>query len=71
MDTRRIGALEVSVAGLGGNNFGRRLDADGTRRVVEAALEAGMTHFDTADIYGDGAPRSCSGRPSARAATGS
>ena len=55
MEMRRIGSLEVSVAGLGGNNFGRRLDAAGTREVVEAALAAGVTHFDTADIYGDGA----------------
>jgi aryl-alcohol dehydrogenase-like predicted oxidoreductase len=54
-DRRQIGSLEVSLPGLGGNNFGRRLDALGTREVVEAALEAGVTHFDTADIYGGGA----------------
>ena len=40
MDTRRIGSLEVSVIGLGCNNFGRRLDADATARVVHAALDA-------------------------------
>jgi aryl-alcohol dehydrogenase-like predicted oxidoreductase len=40
------------VAGLGCNNFGRRLDLDGTRAVVDAALEADVTLFDTADIYG-------------------
>jgi aryl-alcohol dehydrogenase-like predicted oxidoreductase len=62
MDTRRIGALEVSVAGLGGNNFGRRLDAAGVQRVVDAALEAGVTLFDTADIYGDGASEALLGR---------
>jgi aryl-alcohol dehydrogenase-like predicted oxidoreductase len=62
MDTRRIGALEVSVAGLGGNNFGRRLDDEGVRRVVDAALEAGVTFFDTADIYGDGASEELLGR---------
>lgn len=46
--------LMVSVTGLGCNNFGRRLDTDGTRAVVDAAIEAGITLFDTADIYGDG-----------------
>jgi aryl-alcohol dehydrogenase-like predicted oxidoreductase len=54
-ERRRIGRLEVSLVGLGCNNFGRRLDAAGVRSVVEAALEAGVTHFDTADIYSDGA----------------
>jgi aryl-alcohol dehydrogenase-like predicted oxidoreductase len=44
--------LMVSVVGLGGNNFGRRLDTDGARPVVDAAIEAGVTLFDTADIYG-------------------
>jgi len=43
-----------SRVGLGTNNFGRRLDLDGTRAVVDAALDAGVTHFDTADIYGGG-----------------
>jgi aryl-alcohol dehydrogenase-like predicted oxidoreductase len=54
MEQRRIGVLEVSLAGLGTNNFGRRLDAAETRRVVDAALDAGVSHFDTADIYGEG-----------------
>jgi aryl-alcohol dehydrogenase-like predicted oxidoreductase len=53
MDTRRIGSLEVSVVGLGCNNFGRRLDYDATSAVVDAALEAGITFFDTADVYGN------------------
>jgi aryl-alcohol dehydrogenase-like predicted oxidoreductase len=52
MDTRRIGALEVSVVGLGCNNFGGRLDAAATARVVDAALDAGINFLDTADIYG-------------------
>jgi aryl-alcohol dehydrogenase-like predicted oxidoreductase len=52
MDRRRIGALEVSVVGLGCNNFGWRIDAAATRRVVDAALEAGIDFLDTADIYG-------------------
>lgn len=53
MDTRRIGSLEVSVVGLGCNNFGGRLDAERTKAVVDAALDAGITFFDTADIYGE------------------
>jgi aryl-alcohol dehydrogenase-like predicted oxidoreductase len=52
MDTRQIGSLEVSVVGLGCNNFGRRLDAEATSAVVDAALDAGITFFDTADVYG-------------------
>ena len=54
MTYRRLGSsgLLVSVVGLGCNNFGRKLDADGTRAVVDAALDAGITLFDTADIYG-------------------
>ena len=52
VDVRRIGSLEVSVVGLGCNNFGGRLDEAGTRRVVDAALDAGITLLDTADIYG-------------------
>jgi aryl-alcohol dehydrogenase-like predicted oxidoreductase len=52
MKTRRIGPLEVSVVGLGCNNFGTRLDADATANVVSAAIEAGVTLFDTADTYG-------------------
>jgi aryl-alcohol dehydrogenase-like predicted oxidoreductase len=54
METRRIGSLDVSVVGLGCNNFGRRLDAQATRGVVDAALDAGINFFDTADIYGTG-----------------
>jgi aryl-alcohol dehydrogenase-like predicted oxidoreductase len=52
--TRSLGhsRLEVSVIGLGCNNFGRRVDLEGTRAVVDAALEAGVTFFDTADVYG-------------------
>ena len=46
--------LVVSVAGLGCNNFGRRVDLAGTRAVVDAAIDAGITMLDTADIYGDG-----------------
>lgn len=52
MRFRRIGALEVSEVGLGCNNFGGRVDYDGTREVVRAALDAGINFFDTADSYG-------------------
>src|SRR5689334_21202042 len=52
MEMRTVGSLEVSVAGLGCNNFGGRIDEDATRAVVDAALDAGITLFDTADIYG-------------------
>jgi aryl-alcohol dehydrogenase-like predicted oxidoreductase len=55
MRTRRLGSEgpEVSVVGLGCNNFGGRVDLDGTRAVVDAALAAGITLLDTADIYGN------------------
>src|SRR5215203_1081708 len=52
MDTRQIGSLEVSAVGLGCNSFGRRLGSDATTAVVDAALDAGITFFDTADVYG-------------------
>jgi aryl-alcohol dehydrogenase-like predicted oxidoreductase len=52
LQTRRIGSLEVSVVGLGCNNFGWRLDREATRSVVAAALDAGVNFFDTADMYG-------------------
>jgi aryl-alcohol dehydrogenase-like predicted oxidoreductase len=58
MRQNRLGRSEltVSAVGLGGNNFGRRLDRAGTRAVIDAALDAGIDFFDTADIYGaDGA----------------
>jgi aryl-alcohol dehydrogenase-like predicted oxidoreductase len=54
MDTRPLGdsGLEASVVGLGCNNFGRRVDLAGTRAVIDAAIEEGVTFLDTADIYG-------------------
>jgi aryl-alcohol dehydrogenase-like predicted oxidoreductase len=53
--TRRLGSEgpDVSVVGLGCNNFGNRVDLEGTRAVVDAALEAGVTFYDTADVYGN------------------
>jgi aryl-alcohol dehydrogenase-like predicted oxidoreductase len=52
MDTRTIGSLTVSVVGLGCNNFGMRVGRKETADVVGAALDAGITLFDSADIYG-------------------
>jgi aryl-alcohol dehydrogenase-like predicted oxidoreductase len=52
MDLRSLGSLRVSVVGIGCNNFGMRIDAAATERVVHAALDAGINFFDTADIYG-------------------
>jgi aryl-alcohol dehydrogenase-like predicted oxidoreductase len=52
METRKIGSLEVSVVGLGCNNFGMRIGRKETAAVVDAALDAGINFFDTADIYG-------------------
>ena len=48
-----LGPLAVSVVGLGTNNFGGRIDEAAARAVVDAALDAGVTFFDTADIYGN------------------
>ena len=52
---RSLGVLgpEVSIIGLGCNNFGRRVDLEGTRAVVDAALAEGITFFDTSNTYGD------------------
>ncbi len=56
LPTRPLGrdGLPTTIVGLGCNNFGRRLALDDTRTVVDAALDAGVTFFDTADIYGRG-----------------
>jgi aryl-alcohol dehydrogenase-like predicted oxidoreductase len=59
---RMIGEVEVSLAGLGCNNLGRRIDDSRTRAVVAAALAAGVTLFDTADRYGDGSSEELLGR---------
>lgn len=56
METRRMGTAgpQVSLIGLGCNNFGMKLDEAASLRVVHAALDAGITHFDTAERYGGG-----------------
>ena len=48
----QLGPLRVSRVGLGCNNFGGRLSLARTRLVVDAAIDAGVTFLDTADIYG-------------------
>jgi aryl-alcohol dehydrogenase-like predicted oxidoreductase len=55
METRKLGSsgLSLSLVGLGTNNFGGRIDLEASRKVMHAALDAGVTHFDTADIYGN------------------
>ncbi|MCC7366648.1 MAG: aldo/keto reductase [Dehalococcoidia bacterium] len=54
MEYRTLGnsGLQVSVAGLGCNNFGMRIDAEATQAVVDKAIEVGINLFDTADVYG-------------------
>lgn len=54
MQTRTIGSLKVGIAGLGCNNFGRRCDQAESAQIVHAALDAGVTLFDTADVYSTG-----------------
>jgi aryl-alcohol dehydrogenase-like predicted oxidoreductase len=54
MEYRKLGSLNVSLVGIGCNNFGWRTDAAGTAAVVDAALESGINFFDTADCYGAG-----------------
>jgi aryl-alcohol dehydrogenase-like predicted oxidoreductase len=51
LQRRRIGSLEVTVVGIGCDNFGGRMDEARTREVVNAALDSGVNFFDTADVY--------------------
>jgi len=62
MQTRKVGSLEVSVVGLGCNNFGWRIDAETSAKVIDAAIESGVTFFDTADRYGKGQSEDFLGR---------
>jgi aryl-alcohol dehydrogenase-like predicted oxidoreductase len=56
MEARTLGKAgpALSVVGLGCNNFGMAIDAEAAASVVHAALDAGVTHFDTAEMYGGG-----------------
>src|SRR5260370_9962122 len=56
--TLGVGGPEVTVVGLGTNNFGGRIDLGQTRAVIDAALDEGITLFDTANIYSQGASES-------------
>ena len=62
MQTRKIGSLQASVVGLGCNNFGWRIDAEASAKVVDTAIESGVTFFDTADRYGKGQSEDFLGR---------
>ena len=62
MTVRSIGSLDVSTVGLGCNNFGWHIDEAASCEVVAAALDAGVTHFDTAELYGDGRSEEILGR---------
>lgn len=62
LETRRIGSLEVTLVGLGCNNFGWRIDDRDSAEVVAAALDCGVNFFDTADIYGEGRSEEFLGR---------
>jgi aryl-alcohol dehydrogenase-like predicted oxidoreductase len=54
LQQRQIGSLEVSIVGIGCNNFGGRIDEARTREVIDAALDEGINFFDTADMYAEG-----------------
>ncbi len=62
MEQRALGSLQVSVIGLGCNNFGMMIDAEATKAVVDAAIDAGINYFDTAESYGKGQSEEFLGR---------
>jgi aryl-alcohol dehydrogenase-like predicted oxidoreductase len=65
METRKLGAsdLDVTLVGLGCNNFGLRIDTEASRAVIRTALDLGITFFDTADVYGNrGGSETCLGQ---------
>jgi aryl-alcohol dehydrogenase-like predicted oxidoreductase len=62
METRPIGSLAVSVVGVGCNNFGGRIDEKRTKEVIDAAIDAGINFFDTADMYANGKSEELLGR---------
>ena len=55
MKTRKIGEIDVTTVGVGCNNFGWQIDDKAAQQVVDAAIDCGINHFDTAELYGDGA----------------
>ncbi|HVM08980.1 MAG TPA: aldo/keto reductase [Acidimicrobiales bacterium] len=62
MEQRTLGQLAISVVGIGCNNFGGRIDEAQTAAVVDAAIDAGINFFDTADVYGNGLSEEFLGR---------
>ncbi|HMI47821.1 MAG TPA: aldo/keto reductase [Gemmatimonadaceae bacterium] len=62
MEKRKIGSLDVSVVGVGCNNFGGRIDETRTKEVIDAALAQGINFFDTADMYANGRSEELIGR---------
>jgi aryl-alcohol dehydrogenase-like predicted oxidoreductase len=62
VETRKIGSLSVTAAGIGCNNFGGRIDEKRTEEVINAALDAGINFFDTADMYANGKSEELLGR---------
>jgi aryl-alcohol dehydrogenase-like predicted oxidoreductase len=62
LEKRKIGSLDVSVVGVGCNNFGGRIDETRTKEVIDAALERGINFFDTADMYANGRSEELIGR---------
>ena len=62
MQKRKIGSLDASVIGVGCNNLGGRIDETRTREVIDAALDQGITFFDTADMYAEGRSEELIGR---------
>jgi aryl-alcohol dehydrogenase-like predicted oxidoreductase len=52
VETKALGSLEISIVGLGCNNFGMRIDEAQTKAVVDACFDNGINFFDTADVYG-------------------
>jgi aryl-alcohol dehydrogenase-like predicted oxidoreductase len=62
VEKRKIGSLEVSLVGLGCNNFGWRIDANGSAAVIDAAIDSGINFLDTADLYGAGQSEEYLGR---------
>jgi len=62
VDKRKIASLSVTLVGIGCNNFGSRIDDSRTEEVIDAALDAGINFFDTADMYGNGKSEELLGR---------
>jgi aryl-alcohol dehydrogenase-like predicted oxidoreductase len=62
MRTLGDGGPEVSVVGLGTNNFGGRIDYEQSKAVLDTAIEEGITLLDTADIYSQGTSEELIGR---------